>query len=455
MPTQLYFVLDMGYRLGYSDAYSQDYIKGYEEGSKYKPEPGPEPEPGFNEPVHFQTGSDNPKALKVEFSTNGDKKKPADNVVKFTNVDNPVSWNASADGQALIETVLTGSTANDEYLYMKNKVAVSDNGKAYGVDGLRGRLGTASYNVIPVGTDYFLFMRYGVGNMDRVAGYDYEIPVIDYDGRKVEFNKSGAGKSTGSKKESLNVVAALVQYADGAVTEIPGVTVQKANIDKKNNQNASVACKMVDIKDKDGNFDHSEYPLISGATLPTFTFTVKAAGDAKTQKKALKEALKDKSYPFAIKQRGIVVFPPEYNDPNGNPSISANDPTTLNPYFTPYYKDGVDDDFSWAGSLKVTKLSAKGANVTIPVNTWNGKKEGDAEVKLKAGSDFEFSTGTLAGESVLVLELKGTNVVYTNTDKDDQLFGYRFAFRQSPVDSKKIRYGIYKNTDDGFVFSED
>ena len=444
----------IGYQEGYRSAYQDDYRDGYNQGVRDRGGDDPHPSPD-QKPVHFQTGDDNPKALKVEYSSNGDKKKPVDNVVKFTNVDNPVSWNATPDGVILMETVLTGDKYHDEYLYMKNKVPVSSDFVNYGVDGLVNNKYSASYNVIPVGTDQFLFMRYSVGSMARVAGYDYEIPTTTYDGRKVDFNKSGKGKMTGSKKEALNISVALVQYSGDTVTEIPGVTVAKANVDKKNNQNASVAWDITEIKDKNGDYDHSEYPLLSGATLPTFTFTVKAAGDAKSQKKALNDALKDKVYPFAIKQLEISVEPNQSQDKKGNPAVSANDPTTLNPYFTPQFNEDVDRDYAWADDLKISKLSAKGANVTIPVYTYNGKKDGEAEVKIKAKKDFEFSTGTLAGETVLVLELKGTNVVYTNTDKDARLSGYRYAFRQSPTDSKKIRKGIFKNNDDGFVYSVD
>ena len=59
------------------------------------------------------------------------------------------------------------------------------------------------------------------------------IPVIEWDGRRIEYNKSGKHKHTRSKREILDVEASIVTYSNGTVTEVPGVEVGSVKIDKK------------------------------------------------------------------------------------------------------------------------------------------------------------------------------------------------------------------------------
>ena len=116
---------------------------------------------------------------------------------------------------------------------------------------------------------------------------------------------------------------------------------------------------------------------------------------------------------------------------------------------------------------------------------------------LKPGKDYNLVDGSIAGSKVKVLEfVKNGNYAYKPMDHemvgkrgaDDKVtwtlseayydgegdnggnydgsgryvplsdlsgFGYKWAFRESPVDSKYVRRGLYKDTDEGFVYSQD
>ncbi len=447
---------DDDYMNGYKEGYKEGYNDGYEAGREEAEYECKYTNPQFD-----------PNTVKVELTPGTGKN--ASSVAKLEHVTDPVSWNSTRDGEALIETVLTGGTSYDQYLYMSKKIGVSFNG--YNTNwnsGLQESYNTAygpsaSYNVIPLSDGYYLFMRYYLSEMNAamVPGYDFPVPFTYFDGRKVDFNKSGLSKTTGSRRESLNIDAALVKYENGTVTEIPGAAVSGVKLDKKNNRNATVLWDSISVNRN--NTTVYERPLVDGATIPTFSFSVKAKGDAKTQGKAIKNALKDKTYPFAIAQicvntniydgDGIRYNP---SDTDGNDlvtkTLSGNFQINAFVYSNADTKEG--RVFTNAGpNLKVTKVTEKGASVTLPVDTWNGKTGGTADVKLDAKKDYSFSTGSIGGESVVVLDLPGKNIVYN--ENSGTLDGYKYAFRQSPKNNKLIRQGIYRDNSDGFVFSAD
>ncbi|MBO4808883.1 MAG: hypothetical protein J5537_07555, partial [Lachnospiraceae bacterium] len=332
--------------------------------------------------------------------------------------------------------------------------------------------GSASYNVIPVEGGYLLMEYYlSDGGAARVAGCEGSIPVSVYDGRKIAYNKSGKGKSNKSSKESLRISVALVKYEGGTATKVPGVTVKSAKIDAKAIKNASVSQSQIPVKVNDVT-DHWEYPLLGSATLPTFTFAVKAAGDAKSFNKVLKTALKDKKYPFAIRQIGVTVDLVD-GDGNGyNPWAKNGDSLISNgtlsgnfPDEAFYYFYGVEYESGVAftnntnyGVLKITKVTAKGGALSMLVDTWNGKKADVAEVTFKAKTDYTFTAGTVGGETVQVLDFpENSNIRYVDTDNTNTLAGngYKYAFRPGVNDKKKVRQGIFKADSNGFVFSED
>ena len=92
-------------------------------------------------------------------STN--KKATVNDVATITDTTDPLSWN-NFYGTALIETVLSGTNKEDEWLNNSSKAKVSEN-KAEGLKELRGSYDDDYYKVIPItsGSTY-LFVAYGL-----------------------------------------------------------------------------------------------------------------------------------------------------------------------------------------------------------------------------------------------------------------------------------------------------
>lgn len=156
--------------------------------------------------------------------------------------------------------------------------------------------------------------------------------------------------------------------------------------------------------------------------------------------------------------------------------------------------------------FKISRFSEKDGKATIKVIGAVGEDKKDSPriftdtyeeiATLKPGKDYNFVDGSIAGSKVKVLEfVKNGNYAYKPMDhemvgktgadgkvtwtlseayygeglggvydgsgrryvplSDLSGFGYKCAFRESPVDSKYVRYGLYKDTDEGFVYSLD
>ncbi len=448
------------------------------------------------------------------------KKDTTANVATIKGVDSPVSWanivrvedwdGADLEGAPLgyeagylIETVLTGSEGDDTSLVNDKKVTISPN--RYTTDAENQAFwnktvnGFRSYDVIDLGSDNYLFVGYGSiaddgsndnWNQEKVKGDATKlIPVFEYDGRQIEFAKSDAERTAKGKREVLDVDAALVKYdsATATLTEIPGVTVT-AKVDKKNAKNATVSGERIreafEYKYKDGDQDKTlksediVVSPISGATNPTFTIKVKATGEAKDQAKVIKEKTKEYKREFAIRQRVVDIDVDSITDVNSGWKKlfqNGNDPTEPAPVLgtsgvsannafasVGLLADDIDgEDLTFEGFTLSKFDQAKGkANLVLNVDTFNGKAHKDATISLKAGTDYELTDGTLAGEAVKVLDFKG-NYIYRDASTANLAGnGYKWAFRQTPsTDSKKkaktFRYGVFKDGTNGFVFNAD
>ncbi len=511
-----------------------------------------------------------------------DKKSTEPNVATITNTTDPVSWN-NFYAKALIGTVLEGTNNTDTYLNFSAPFVVSQNRTTeFELPlGYRETKDTYSYRVIPIenGKSY-LFIGYGFyeefePKTLHVAGYDSPensivkhgiqeqdmptIPVIEWDGRKIEYNKSGKHKFTTSKKEILDVKASIVTYSDGVVTEVPGVAVGNVKIDKKALKAASVALDYSVVENKGvvavedqvqgkwvakSRFDFfknlgdrpddiyvNEYATL-GKTMPSFTMSVKLKGDeAKTYKKEVDKLLKDKAqtFFFGVQQCCVEVksFDNSYLSYFYNNVSCTEDPETGVKTYTlssanvekdiaekklsdeAYEKYNIDCDEKRFASNKfmISNFREKEGKATIEVaglvgedlkDGFFGDPNGGDSLKelatLKPGKDYKFVDGSLAGTKVKVLEFpENGNYAYKPMDhkmvgkdhgpegKPDYTYtlsevfnvddhyendkfipqsdlsqlGFRWSFRQSPIDSKKLRYGVYKDTNVGFSYSLD
>ena len=419
----------------------------------------------------YETTGD--KKLAVEYKENTTDKKKTKNVAVITNVANPLSWNILGDpGKALMETVLNGEDTDVKHIVNNNKdfeLSSNDSSKYRydNIDHLKRGSSKLSYNIIPVDKENgkFLIMGYGFPetSLDEVDGYG-KIPVTAWDGRKVDFDKSGLNKYTTSKRDDLSVKVAYVEYdaEKQTATEVPGVTVAGVKFtDKKLLGKATLSGEQIDIDGTD------KYVLLeSGGKLPEFTFTVKVNNkDIKSDtKKAIVNAVKKNTekYHFGISQGVISIYeftdliPGFYPGDQDKAAVSEGKIKDNNSYLS-----SGDDDEHTVGGLTVTKFTLKNgkakANVSNEVYTWNGKKGANKYVKLKEGVDYTLKVEKLAGEDVAVLDFKGN---WTYSNKDSSLsgpkWGYKWAFRQSPItekSSKEFRKGIWKNSSVGFVYS--
>lgn len=366
--------------------------------------------------------------------------KDGNRLATIKNVTNPVSWNKTEQGKALIATVLYGGT--DEYLVNDKKKTVSNCGDIKNIVDP----GDRSYDVVDLGNENYLFVGYRTNNdyTAFVEGEDDKIPVVFYTGQQVNFDKKG-------KIFKLDVTTALVEYKDKTVSEKAGGSGVKVKVNNKKKAavNASVSGTAINT-DFEGNCENEKYKrkenvykLLSGATLPTFTISVKAGkGVDKAVKKAMKE-LKKKEYKFAIAQKVIFIQNMEGRKETNN-TVSYDGELVD-------YAGNVDLDAATFNDdgIKVTKFKDEKSTLEYHVEDADGK---DYKSKLKAGTDYEIAKGTLGGESVIYIkEFKGNFEYYPG--QDEVISGYKLAFRQSPVDKKKIRQGVYKADGDGIVYS--
>ena len=495
-----------------------------------------------------KAGEDPKVVTTIKYDTNGEKKNAVNNVATITNTTDPVSWN-NAYATDLIATVLYGDEGQDDWLNNNAKVTVSKNdpdGIDYGIlkadiPTLRTSNADEYYKVIPVvnGSQY-LFVAYSLNEADSdddqvysqdrvyVAGYDDavatiadhtwpdSIPVTEWDGRTIDFNKSGDYKFTTSKKEALDVAIALVNYSNGTVTEVNGVNVGSVKVDKKTQKAASVEIEETAAsKTYTGskwNADKGEWETASlteyiaehktMGDLPFFTIKANVKGtDAKSYKKAVAEALKDQKFYFGITQRPVSVASRENivnttyaalilgktEDASYTVSaddlkkISANDfekaAETIEGNLTDHAAYfNADTDSIVVSDLEVTNFNESKGTATITLKGAVGdydKGYSYSSLKTLSGKgktvDYTFEDGSLANTSVKVLNFKdGGNFVYaplglsfSTEEKGTRVWtgdlaqvGFKWAFRKSPVDkSKDFRYGIYRDTNEGFVYS--
>ena len=538
---------------------------------------------GLNDGILY--GRDGKPVTAVTYVTDKtDKKATEPNVATITHTTDPISWNNNY-AQWAIATVLEGNDNRDTYLNHSAPFVVSQD-EPPEVDhpvGFRSPRGlNFSYRAIPIvkGQSY-LFVGYGFGDDDtsfalHVAGYDglengemvcgiqqqdmARIPVTEWDGRKIEYNKSGKYKYTRSKREILDVEASIVTYSNGTVKEVPGVEVGNVKIDKKALKTASVALdySLVENKGifagrKNGNevkFEAKtrmeyygdkpnqsncifarEYAAI-GKTMPSFTMSVKLKGDeAKAFKKDVDKILKDKAqtFYFGVQQCCVRLYSSEFYYNRFVSEISSKeDPETGAKTYTissenvekdiaealsnKGYEESIDnkEELFAGGNFKISRFREKKGKATIEKMGGVGEMEGifrndttEEITTLKPGKDYNLVDGSIAGSKVKVLEfVKNGNYAYKPMDhrmvgkagadgkvtwtlseayyvygEEDEWgdeggnyegsereyipvsdlsgFGYKWAFRESPVDSKFVRYGLYKDTDEGFVYSQD
>jgi len=470
----------------------------------------------------------------IKYDSNGD-------VATITNTTDPISWN-NAYGRDLIATVLYGDNVEDSWLNNGSTVTVSKNDPDFAIPELRGAYDYEYFKVIPVvGGSQYLFVGYDVEDSarDYVAGYDdavetYKavghthpdrIPVATWDGRTIDFNKSGIHKFTTSKKEALDVAVAFVTYNNGVVQEVNGIEVGSVKVDKKNQKAASVEYDVNPVsKTYTGykwNVDKGELETASCTMyiaehntmgdLPFFTIKAKVKGtDAKSYKKDVAGALKDQKFYFGIQQRPVNVkselryvndaYSDVITDKHvGTGSVSGDDlkKVSANDFVDvaakAIEKDLVDygaysyedTDAYYADGLKITKFNESKGTATVTLMGYVGDDYDDEYTELKTlsgkgnNAEYTFEDGKLAGTSVKVLNFKeGGNFVYaplTLSITDDEKgtttrvwttsnpnsgnfdlapVGFKYAFRQSPVEkSKKFRGGIYAQDNGGFVFS--
>ncbi len=491
---------------------------------------------GQNGGIFKDTEKDTP-VTSVKFDSNGAKKNEEYNVATITNTTDPVSWN-NAYATNLIATVLHGGEGEDTWLNNSSKVSVSKNNPSQytGVENLVGADDDMRYEVIEVADNEYLFVEYGVTAYPEdavsytktyVAGYDdaeatigkattpAKIPVTEWDGRQIDYNKSGNHKFTTGKKEALDVTMAFVTYSNGTVTEVNGVEIGSVKVDKKAQKAASVEYdenlvtkSIVNADEKADTMSILEHK--TKGDLPYFTIKAKVGTDGKSYKKAIASALKEKKFYFGITQKSVNVS--NYSDSvlntaiekykneiwklSENGVVSENSVESVSSGNIEDIEDVIADTLVSTGSYKnedfesiyfddfvMTKFNEKKASIALvgavgEDNDWTYKSLKTLSDKGDKG-DYSLGTGTVAGETVYTLDFKdGGNFVYKpltphidnsgdkdvetrSWKKDDGLapLGYKWAFRQTPaVNGKKqktFRYGIYKDTNNGFVFNVD
>ncbi len=463
--------------------------------------------------VWYQTKDGVEKPLTtITYESNGDKKNPVDNIVTMENVTDPVSWNGSY-AKRLIQTAVYGFKDTDGHVANGSAVTVSNGdaitGSSYypAVEGVY-PCDEVSENVIEVDktNGYYIFMCYGIPEGDGVRyveGFTDPMPVTFYDGRSVEYNKSGNYKKSTSKKEVLDVDATLVKYTAGTdgkgkLEEIAGLEVASVKVDKKNKVNtvASVSgdqSRVVD--DEKTNKGHLEYKVLNGATIPTFTFSVKLKNknekNLAKQVKTVDKALKSVTFPFAIKQFVVDVFDKTtvtydywYTKEGKDDAADFGVQEVLNPNYdkvsdnrAAYVKFGSDEDSYNLSSiddvyLNISKVNIKNskAKATLAFNysdigdTAKGNKTGSKTISSK--NEYTFTAAGSGDTAYAVLDFAdGGNFQYREIDEphttdsgrsydsDSSIapLGFQWAFRMSPTDKKKFRVGFYKDATNMFV----
>ncbi len=467
----------------------------------------------------YQYDKDDKLTTTVDYAEGTTKGKK--DIATITHTSDPVSWNGfDRNGRRLLATVLFGANDEDKYLNNSNPLTVSNNG-----DGSNDPLGVQYngeevFDVISIKDGYYLLVGYrgydpdddGDGDKWHVEGADDQIidttygadgynpgfawiPVFEWDGRTIEFNKSRNHKFDAKKKEALDVAVSLVKYEGDTVKEISGVEVGNVKVDKKAMKTASVSASSVEVtkprkywdsvkkaEDTDEKYTIWEYKLVNGFTvdkLPSFTVTAKIKSKdsaVKGMKKDIANALKDKSYQFAIKQSKVSVYEGNIgqaivdlglNNAKGDAiSASSNKIGEEIAGWTWSIMDGVDDTWLDLGGLRLTKFNGKKATI-VKRNGIGDDESGrneTADITLKEKTDYTLKPSKLAGEDVTVLELPeegGEGSFVYSKDKFNAAniysnlagFGYKWAFRVSPNNKKTYRTGAWMNETSGFVFS--
>ena len=412
---------------------------------------------------------ENTKVTFTESKTAKGKVKPK-NVATIEHTDNPLSWNSSEGGQHLMETVLSGYETSDSDNYLNNSQTLSVNTSTGGFywgppDG------AWMYSTCDLGEGIVLLVRWGFGGPDElgnnyvelahVEGADEyipgsngefkKIPVRAYDGRSIAFNKSGLYKATKSKVEILDVVAAVVKYDNGTVTELDGTQVASVKFSSKDGAKvASVSGETIEVKkpwsegeSKDDDNTEQEYKKIASA-LPTFTVKVKGKGDAKAYVQKMNDAFSKNPFTFAIRQmvvRAYNIYEGEayaaklnketlYQD--GKELISPTNSNTSE-YLTKYIASDYGDNpfygdsrasrttparLDYDSSYPLFLQKFKGASSKVSLRVWTGSTKNDypkaSYITLKSGTDYKIGTGKLADTDVFYLDLLNTgNIIYS------------------------------------------
>lgn len=418
---------------------------------------------------HFEFDKEGNPLTKVTYAeskTAKGKVKPK-NVATIEHTDNPVSWNNCEEGRGLMETVLSGYEASDNDEYLNNSKTLSAN---ISIGGPFGSYNGYMYATCDLGDGIVLLARYGFGTLGCVEGYDdyipgtdgqfNAIPVREFDGRSIAFNKSGLYKGTKSKKECLNVVAAVVKYdaATGTVTELDGTEVASVKFSSKDGaKNACVSGESIPVEKKYKRSADSEeqpakvqeYKKLGSATIPTFTVKVKGKGDAKPYVKKMNDAFTQNPFAFAIRQRTIIAYNSyeavAYAAKLNKEAVTdfegkvISSPTNAEPeYLERYvalktgasaYDNGYENESlakaptELNNDLYLQKFKGDKSKLAIGVRVGNSSKGFNkiAYAALKPGTDYEIKSGKLAGEKeVFYVEFKeGGNVAYS------MITGYR------------------------------
>ncbi len=491
-------------------------------------------------------------ATTLELTAKDDKKKSPKNLAVIKNTSNPTSWN-NLYGRALFDTILHADATTDDYLNNTKTITVSqasspEDAKNYStiegyptemsvLDDANGFDGGEYFESIPVDTEngiyalvgyHFLANRYD-SNGYVTGNYKYNsttdmpgdaaknsgarvsgIPLATWNGGTVGLAKNGKVNISAKKENTLEVVASLVEYKDGNVTELEQLAVTSLKWkDKKALKQASVelATSPAVLNGEDnGKWVVNEHKIVNNGIIPEFSVNAKAKlKKAKKYKKALAKALKGKTFKIGIVQKGIKVIDPteDYSNAIANyfmgtqanlnkyvtgttPTVdnltgktiaaaSANDGEELaktldNAFMSDGYVESTADlnalqyggYHSMGGSgLKVSKFKSAKTSLVFTKDIIKNNKDVNkkATVKLGKKEGVKFEKQTLGGDKeVYVLSLEGPNYVYANTaptvgGDDLSAFGYKYAFRKDPKDSKDFRGGIWAATNTGFVYS--
>ena len=337
------------------------------------------------------------------------------------NATNPVSWNGYNNDDELVAILFGGVNnhlANDKKITVSGESVIS---------------GSLSCNIMPVegAADHYLIFAYGAQGMADIEGEGI-VPLAKYDGRKIVYKKTG--KDTASKHEVINAYLSLIKYDAGAktVTEFGGVTIN--DLKMKNNVNANVSencsCYLSTTK------------KLEGRELATFTVNTKVKFDkADNVDKAVKKGI---AKTFKAQQFKLGILPMQISFGQSGKDVTDLHWKVSENSVTNYY-DNI------RASVNAKKIKADGtpkAVLTYSVFVGNNAtREGKYVAKPVNAKGLSFSTGTVGGEKVVVLDaVNDPNYSYKLYEGK-----FRLCFRQK--DKKTITNGIYTSDNDAYVDS--